>query len=172
MKGLILYSSLTGNTKTMAQAIYTNLRKRGLDLDLQEIGHHRPPEDYDYALIGAWIDKAKPNKAALKVIEATEQKNLGLFATLGAMPHSDHGLKVQKNLEEFLKEKNSLGVYLCPGKVDPKLLKKMEGFSSKIIPKSIRNQMVQTGKESRCATKEELKEAGNYFFKQVENLKK
>ena len=118
----------------MAQAIYTNLRKRGLDLDLQEIGHHRPPEDYDYALIGAWIDKAKPNKAALKVIEATKQKNLGLFATLGAMPHSDHGLKVQKNLEEFLKEKNSLGVYLCPGKVDPKLLKKMEGFSSKIIP--------------------------------------
>ncbi|EGS30238.1 flavodoxin family protein [Peptoniphilus sp. oral taxon 375 str. F0436] len=167
MKGLILYSSLTGNTKTMAQAIYTNFKKRGLDLDLQEIGHHRPPEDYDYALIGAWIDKAKPNKAALKVIEATRQKNLGLFATLGAMPYSDHGVKVQKNLEELLKGKNSLGTYLCPGKVDPKLLKKWRDSPLRLFPNPFEIRWFKREKNLDMQQKRSLKKQETTFLSKL-----
>ena len=169
MKGIIIYSSKTGNTKTMAEAIYDKLRGF-CDMEIADINEKKDPQNYDFALIGGWIDKSYPDSKALKLIKSTKQNNLRLFATLGAMPNSEHGIKVEKNMNELLKDKNSLGVFECPGLVDPKLIDKMKGFTAKIIPAHIRDQMVETGIKSRYATKEELDEASNYFLEKVKTL--
>ena len=89
--------------------------------------------------------------------------------TLGAMPDSEHGLKVKRNLEAMLVDKNSLGEFRLPGLVDPILINKLRGFAAKVIPAKKREQMIEAGLKSRMATEEELEEAVLYF---KENLKK
>lgn len=169
MKGIVIYSSKTGNTKIMAESIYDKL-KDFCNMEISDINEKKNPQDYDFALIGGWVDKSYPDSKALKLIKSTQQKNLGIFVTLGAMPDSEHGQKVEINLKELLKEKNSLGTFKCPGLVDPKLVKKIKGFTGVVVPAHIRKQMVEAGENSRYATKEELDEASNYFLEKVKNL--
>lgn len=168
MKGIIIYSSKTGNTKKMAETIYETIVRSGdIDVELADVKENKAIESYDFALIGAWVDKALPDSAALKLIKSTNQQNLGLFVTMGAMPDSEHGEQVEQNLSDLLKDKNSLGTYKCPGLVDPNLTRKMKGFTGKIVPSHIRDKMVKAGEESRYATQEELEQAGNYFLNRI-----
>lgn len=168
MKGIVIYSSKTGNTKRAAEYIYEGL-KDVVEMDLASVDENKKIDDYDFALLGGWIDKALPDGKIKKVIDKTKQKNLGLFMTLGAMPDSEHGLKVKENLEAMLVDKNSLGEFRLPGLVDPILINKLRGFAAKVIPAKIREQMIEAGLKSRMATEEELEEAVLYF---KENLKK
>lgn len=168
MKGIVVYSSKTGNTKKMAEVIYEALKNtEGVDAELFDIKDKPDIEGYDFALIGGWVDKALPDNLAMKLIKSTAQNNLGLFVTLGAMPDSEHGLQVEDNLNELLQGKNSFGTCKCPGLVDPKLVQKMKGFTGKIVPAHIRDKMVKAGEESRYATDEELAQAAQYFVDKV-----
>lgn len=166
MKGIIIYSSKTGNTKNMAEYIYQSL-KEICEMNIAAVEENKNPEEYDFALIGGWIDKGLPDSKTRKIIKSTKQNNLGIFVTLGAMPDSEHGLKVKGNLEKILENKNSLGEYRLPGLVDPKLIKKMEGLTGKIVPPSIKKKMVESGLNSRVATKDELKNASEFFKERV-----
>ncbi|SUB74278.1 flavodoxin family protein [Peptoniphilus indolicus] len=172
MRGIIAYSSKTGNTKKMAEHIYLELKKIcDVEIkDIKEIKKDPKLEEYDFALVGAWIDKGKPNKEAKNIIENTKQQNLGIFVTMGAMPDSPHGMDVSKNLEDLLKNRNSLGYYKCPGLVDKKLIEKMRGFTGAIVPKKIKEKMIQTSIESRHATEEELQEAADYFYEKLNKI--
>ena len=195
MKGLILYSSKTGNTKIMAEQIYKKLKEKfqiylcdissidnsgavpcnlgtdplGVPLDMEKSSKEKI-ENFDFVLLGAWIDRGTLNKNAMKVFKRIKNKKIGLFATLGAMPNSDHGKKVKCTLEKLLKNKESLGTYLCPGQVDPKMIKKLEGLTGMVVPKKIKDKMIQTSLKSRKATEEELKDAGEFFYKKINSI--
>ncbi|MDO5713606.1 MAG: flavodoxin family protein [Tissierellia bacterium] len=171
MKGIILYSTRTGNTKKMAEVIYEKV-KEITEVEIFDIKDKKTLEGYDFALVGAWVDRGKPNPQALKYIEKVKIKNLGLFCTLGAMPNSEHGQKVSRNLEKLLEDYTSLGTYLCPGKVDPKMVKRLEGLVGMAVPKKIKEKMITTSKNSRNATEEELEEAGEYFKNKINKFLK
>lgn len=171
MKGIIVYSSKTGNTKRMAEAIYEKIREFGeVEIELADVLEKKNIEGYDFALIGGWVDKALPDKAAIRLIQSTSQSKLGLFVTMGAMPDSEHGEQVEENLGKLLEGKQSLGTYKCPGLVDPKLTQKMKGFTGKIVPAHIRDKMVKAGEESRYATAEELDQAAEYFLEKIKSV--
>lgn len=169
MKGLILYSSKTGNTKRMAEKIYEVLKKEHL-MTIKDIRNAPNIKNYDFILLGAWIDRGTLEPKTLKFLKTIEDKKLGLFATLGAMPDSEHGKKVIKNLEDLLKDRNSLGQYICPGLVDPKMIEKLKGITGLVVPKKIKEKMIETSLASRYATDEELEEAANYFYEKLINL--
>lgn len=171
MKGIIVYSSKTGNTKNMAEFMYKYL-KESVNLDISSVEEIETVDNYDFALLGGWVDKATLDSKIKRILKTTKQKNLGLFATLGAMPDSEHGIKVRNNLKNLLEDKNSLGFYICPGLVDPKLIEKMRGFTGMIVPKKIKEQMIQAGLNSRVATEEELLSASEYFKKNIVNTMK
>ncbi len=168
MKGIIVYSSLTGNTKRMAEHIHEFLNGRDeLEVEICDIKEGKQLEDYDFALVGGWVDKGMPNRGPRNLLKSTKQNNLGAFVTLGAMPDSEHGLKVEANMKKILSTRNSLGDYRCPGIVDPKLIEKMRGFTGKIVPAKIRDKMIKSGEQSRWATEEELQKAAEYFLDNI-----
>ena len=171
MKGIIIYSSKTGNTKRMAEKIYEALKDE-YEMTIKNIRDSPDMESYEFVLLGGWVDRGTLESQARKYLDKIKNKKLGLFATLGAMPNSEHGKKVIKNLEELLKDKDSLGQYICPGLVDPKMIEKLRGITGVVVPKKIKEKMIETSLESREATEEELEEAAKYFVYKIDQLLK
>lgn len=170
MKGVIVYSSKTGNTKRMAEFIYSQMKLKNIDIDIYDINDLVDIERYDFALIGGYVDRAYPDKKAKKLIESTKQNNLGIFVTMGAMPDSEHGEKVSENLEKLLKNRNSLGFYKCPGLVDQKLIEGLKGLKAIIVPRKVKDKMIEASINSRYATDDELMQSFNYFYKRIRDL--
>lgn len=169
MKGIIIYSSKTGNTKKMAEKIYDKIKEK-FDIDIFNLREIKNVDEYDYVLLGSFIDRGTFETNAMRFLKKINNKNIGLFATLGAMPKSEHGIKVTQNLEELLKNKNSLGTYILPGVVDPKMIKKLQGITGAVVPKKVKEKMIETSLASRNATDEELENVANYFLEKIENL--
>lgn len=169
MKGLIIYSSKTGNTKRMAEKIYEALKDKQ-QMTIKDIREAPEVEQFDFILLGAWIDRGTLETKTLKFLKTIKNKKLGLFATLGAMPDSEHGRKVIKNLENLLIDRDSLGQYICPGLVDPRMIEKLKGITGLVVPKKIKEKMIETSLKSRKATEEELKEAENYFIEKIKKI--
>lgn len=170
MKGLIIYSSKTDNTKRMAEKIYEALKDE-YEMTIKDIRDSPEIENYDFILLGGWVDRGTLEPQARKYLDKIKNKKLGLFATLGAMPDSEHGRKVIKNLENLLIGKESLGQYICPGLVDPKMIEKLKGIKGMIVPNKIKEKMIDTSLKSRKATEEELEKASNYFKQNIKCLK-
>lgn len=170
MKGIIIYSSKTDNTKRMAEKIYEALKDE-YEMTIKDIRDSPEIENYDFILLGGWVDRGTLEPQARKYLDKIKNKKLGLFATLGAMPDSDHGRKVIKNLEELLRGKESLGQYICPGLVDPKMIEKLKGIKGMVVPNKIKEKMIDTSLKSRKATEEELEKASNYFKQNIKCLK-
>ncbi len=126
MNTLLTYSSKTGNTKRVADAIYEVLPEGTVytaideDIDL---------EKFDNVVVGFWVDKGLPNSEAKDFIEKIEGKNVAIFGTLGAYPDSDHARECMQKTRDILEGKNKLiGEFICQGAVDPKLIEIFKTF--------------------------------------------
>lgn len=137
MKTLVLYSSKTGNTKMVAEAITSKLE----DATLMAIENAPSPEDcanYDMLAIGYWVDKGLPDAKVLTLMKSLNGCNIALFGTLGAYPDSDHAKECIEKSEAILNEDGRVntcyGSFLCQGKVDPRILEMMQKMASAAHP--------------------------------------
>lgn len=124
MKILITYSSKTGNTKKVAEAIKSQIPQADI-FSVSEIQNMEKIEKYDLIFIGGWIDKGTFDAGAFKTAELIRNKKTAYFFTLGAYPDSDHARDCVKNIDTLL-EKNSneiMGRFFCQGAIDPQLIK-------------------------------------------------
>lgn len=121
MSILITYSSLTGNTKKLAEGIYKNLQ---LDyVEIKPIKEVESLEAYDTVLVGYWVDKGGPNDEAAAFMKTIKGKRVGIFATLGYYPDTQHGWNSLVKGEELVKEDNEvIGRYICQGPISEKLI--------------------------------------------------
>ncbi len=133
-RSLIVYSSKTGNTKMIAEAIGKVIP----NCEIYPVENAPEPDDYAFVSVGYWVDKGLPDAKAKKYIESINNANVALFGTLGAWPDSDHAkeciAKSEAILTEKGKENNVLGSFLCQGKVDPELRKRMAEAMGHIHP--------------------------------------
>ena len=132
MNILITYSSRTGNTRKLAQGIYKNISEDNeLNVQMNPINKVERIEEYDAILIGYWVDKGAPNEEAIEFMKTIKNKRVGIFATLGAYPDSNHGFNSLLKGEEFLKENNEIiGKYICQGAVSPSLIEVFKKLDS------------------------------------------
>lgn len=121
MKTIILYSSNTGNTKKIAEAIYTVIPNSDL-INIKE-NKEINLESYDLIIVGGWIDKATLDNISLTLVKTIKNKKVAYFFTLGAYPDSDHAKNCVNNIDKlFLENNNSIiRKYFCQGAIDPKL---------------------------------------------------
>lgn len=119
MKTLITYSSKTGNTKKVAEAILTAIPNAELK-DINDVLYL----DYDLIILGGWIDRATFDSKSLNFAKKLKKKKVAYFFTLGAHPNSDHSKDCVNNIETLLVENNNeiIGKYFCQGAIDPKLI--------------------------------------------------
>jgi len=127
MKYLVVYSSKTGNTKKVAEAIY-QIMPAGTDIcTVDEISSF---DKYDFISFGCWIDRGTADKKALAVIENINNKKVAVFATLGAYPASQHAVDSMERIKKlFVGNGNSIvGEFICQGKIDSRLTEKFKSL--------------------------------------------
>ncbi len=122
MKCMVVYSSKTGNTKMIADAICEALPQ---STEIYPVHNSPDPDEYDFIAVGGWVDKGMPDEAIQSYMQKIHNKNIGIFLTLGAYPDSQHASESIQKACELLKDNNILGTFICQGKVDPKLIEMM-----------------------------------------------
>ena len=133
MKTALIYSSLTGNTKKVGEAIFDVLEREKEIFIAEKFDSSRVAE-FDRFVIGFWVDKGTANASVRKVISKIKNKEIAFFGTLGAEPDSEHGKKVYRRVSELCgKSNNFKGGFLCLGKVSEKLVEKMGKFPLNLI---------------------------------------
>ena len=117
MRTLIVYSSLTGNTRQVAEAIAGALPG---PVDLYPVHKAPAPLGYTLVLPGFWVNRAMADPRMLRYFPQIIGQQVAFFGTLAAWPDSPHALKVIENTKEALKNNTLLGAFLCQGRLSPK----------------------------------------------------
>jgi len=129
MKKIIIYSSLTGNTKKVCEAVAANLGCSCVRFDEQMAQNWA---EFDLVILGFWIDKGFADNEMRKFISQIKDKNLGLIITLGGNPNSERFKDtISRNSEELLKNGNTiLEAFACQGKISDEIIAKMREMAA------------------------------------------
>lgn len=119
MKSLIVYSSKTGNTKKVAEAILSVLPA---GTEIFPVENAPDPDGYDFVAAGYWVDKGTANQEMAAYLPKIRGKKVGVFFTLGAFPDSPHAEESFRNGSALLGEDcEVVAKFWCQGAIDPKL---------------------------------------------------
>ncbi len=122
MKSLVVYSSNTGNTKKLAQAVYDALSG---EKEMRPVEEAPATRDYDLVAVGFWLKAAKPDPKATQYLAGLDKgKRVFLFATHGAASSSEHALAAMEKARGLCGGAEIAGVFSCQGQVSPKVLAK------------------------------------------------
>lgn len=122
MRFAVVYSSLTGNTKLVAEAIREVMP---VGTEIFPVEEAPSPEQFDCLLIGFWANRGLPADNMREYMEGLRNKKVGIFITLGAYPNSEHADQCIKSAQALLRDHNDIrATFICQGKVDPELTKR------------------------------------------------
>ncbi|MDR3176710.1 MAG: flavodoxin family protein [Desulfovibrio sp.] len=122
MNAAVVYSSRTGNTRKIAEAVHSVMPA---GTDIFPVEEAPEPASYDFLALGFWVDKGEPDAAMLAYMDRVQGKSVGLFGTLGAWPDSDHARDTMQKAVARMQGNRVLGTFICQGRVDPKLIAAM-----------------------------------------------
>lgn len=111
----VLFSSQTGNTKILAQAIAQALPAAGCDYfgDYQD----RVPSS-PVLFVGFWTDKGTADAATLELLKTVKNKKIFLFGTAGFGGSAAYFQKILLRVQENLDAGNQvIGTFMCQGKM-------------------------------------------------------
>jgi len=131
MKTLVTYSSRTGNTRLVAQAVHKAMPEGGLLVPVEDAPD---PEGFDFVAVGFWVDKGMPDAKAQAYMQRLSGRIVGVFGTLGAYPDSQHARDCLAKTLELLRGSTVVASFLCQGKVDPKLVEAMSRMPGNAHP--------------------------------------
>ena len=111
----IIFSSLTGNTRQLADVIYETLPKENCDyFGIKETG--QPLSEMLY--IGFWTDKGNADQSTLELLSSLRNKKIFLFGTAGFGGSDTYFQKVLEHVRQSIDESNTIvGEYMCQGKM-------------------------------------------------------
>lgn len=117
----VVYSSLSGCTRRLAEGIFRGLNAS--EKTIHDLSDGEPALDGDVILLGYWVDKGGPNAQMKALMEKVEGKKVGVFCTLGFWADSTHAQESLHSGAELLKEKNILlGGCVCNGALSQQMI--------------------------------------------------
>lgn len=123
MKTLIIYSSLSGNTKYLAEGIFKGIEG---PKDIVSVDDNPKWQDYDNILVGYWVTRGGPDEKAEKILKEIKDKRVGVFATLGAYPWGEHAHKSIQTGIDLVKDNNEIiGRFICQGRLSEDIMKRL-----------------------------------------------
>lgn len=113
MKNAIIYSSSTGNTKKLAEAINFVIKDSVLfDKVTDEIF------DYDTVYVGFWTNQGTCAPEIKDLLEKLEDKRVFLFGTCGFGSSMSYFKTIIDNVNQHVKKSNIVvGSFICQGKM-------------------------------------------------------
>ncbi len=111
----IIFSSKTGNTAELANAIRDALPQENCDyFGTSEI--EEPVSEMLY--IGFWTDKGNADQSTLELLSSLRNKKIFLFGTAGFGGSDTYFQKVLEHVRQSIDESNTIvGEYMCQGKM-------------------------------------------------------
>mgnify|MGYP004646908123 FL=1 len=111
----IVFSSLTGNTKKLADTIYETLPKGKCDyFGANEL---KVPQS-DLLYIGFWTDKGNADNKTLELLSQLKNKKIFLFGTAGFGGSDVYFKKILGQVKQSIDASNVIiGEYMCQGKM-------------------------------------------------------
>lgn len=120
MKTAVIYSSVTGNTKKIAEKIFESLE----DAEIFELKD--APEDlsqYDLIFLGYWLKRGAPDLNMTKFLPKVKNTKVVFFQTHGTEKNSEHAVTAFARAAYLLGENcKIIGTFGCQGKINPALI--------------------------------------------------
>ena len=120
MKNLVIYSSMTGNTKKIAEKIFESLS------DAEIFPVQNAPEnlaEYDLIFLGYWLKRGAPDLNMTKFLPKVHDAKVVFFQTHGAEKNSEHAITAFARAAYLLGENcKIIGTFGCQGKINPALI--------------------------------------------------
>lgn len=132
MKTLVVYSSRTGNTKMIAEAVAEAVAP----CDLFPVQEAPDASAYDFVAVGYWVDKGMPDASCARYMATVKGRKVALFGTLGVDPAHDHAKGCARKGEEMMREGGNTvyGTVLSQGKIDPSVIEAMRKMAQSVHP--------------------------------------
>ncbi|MCI7223549.1 MAG: flavodoxin family protein [Fusobacterium gastrosuis] len=128
MRTLIVYSTISGNTKAVCERIYSALNVDKKIIDIKNIAEVNLDE-FKNIIIGFWCDKGTMDKDSIKLIKELKDKKIYFLGTLGARPESQHWKDVYENAKKLCSETNDfIDGLLIWGKISQAMMDMMMKF--------------------------------------------
>jgi len=131
MKSMVVYSSRTGNTKLVAEAVFDVLPG---ERRIYPVAEAPPADDCDFVAVGFWVDKGCPDSAAAAYMKTLRGLAVGIFGTLGARPDSDHARECVRRAVDLVSGNRVVGTFLCQGRIDPAVVAVMKKQAADVHP--------------------------------------
>ncbi|MCD8189835.1 MAG: flavodoxin family protein [Clostridiales bacterium] len=132
MEFLVLYSSRTGNTEKVAEAIFDTLPGRSKLIE--------PVEDYDgtenpgLVFLGFPVNRGSCPMDVADALEKLEGRRLALFATCG-MGDEAYQQRIRHNIDVWMPDDYiDLGFFCCQGAIAPAFLKELREQGASVSP--------------------------------------
>lgn len=160
MKTLLIYSSKTGNTKKVAEAIGEALQVTPVPVE-----ENPSPDAFELIVAGYWVDRGTADRKMKAYLGKISGKKVALFATLGAEPDSDHAAKCLENGAALLGAGSEVvGKFICQGKVAPEMVDMMKKMFPAGHPHAMTpERLARIERAASHPDKEDLLAAQNYF---------
>ena len=133
MKALVLWSSRTGNTKAVGEAIYDALP---CEKEIFESG--RQPKDlsgYDLVYVGFWGYRQGADMPSRNILSSLHGKKVAIYGTAGTYPDSPAAMSYLKSSSELLAKDNIfLGGFMSQGRVHSFHIGKRNEHAEKVHP--------------------------------------
>jgi len=123
MKNLIVYSSKSGNTKKLAEAVSNFLPGENF---LKSVRENPDPTGYDFVVVGFWLQAGKADPESQEYLEKLPLSNVFLFATHGAAKGSAHAQNAMQGAQQLVGASQSFGSFNCQGEVKAEFLAKVQ----------------------------------------------
>ena len=126
----VLFSSQTGNTKILAQAIAQALPAAGCDYFGDYQG--RVPSS-PVLFVGFWTDKGTADAATLELLKTVKNKKIFLFGTAGFGGSAAYFQKILLRVQENLDAGNQvIGTFMCQGKMPLSVRQRYEKMKEQV----------------------------------------
>ena len=141
MKYAIVYSSTTGNTKMLAEALALYMKKT--DCVLCET-KHADALDADFYFVGFWTFRGKCDKNTQHFLQTLQHKRIFLFGTAGFGSSPAYYKKILRRTRKHLNASAKLtGSFMCQGKMPPQIQKKYESMLHSIFTRKYAKHMIR-----------------------------
>ncbi len=133
MKVAVVYNSLSGNTKKLAEGVFDKIPAR-YEKAIFKVGEDYDISEYDVVVPAFWIDKSFPNKPMKDFISSLENTKIFFMGTMGFFPDSQHGRDCANNTLSIINEScETIGYFICNGKVDMRLLERISKMKAETV---------------------------------------
>lgn len=119
----IIYSSRTGNTKKLAEAIYNVLPQNSCDY----YGEVDKIEDElsEVLYIGFWTEKGDADLQTIELLKQLKNKKIFLFGTAGYGESEKYFKNIVDNVKKNIDSSNTIiGTFMCQGKMPLSVLER------------------------------------------------